>query len=167
MSGPTNRQLFALIAAVAAGSMAFALYLQYVVGLVVCPLCMTQRGFVILTGLTAFVAALHNPMALGQRLYALLAVIFAAGGAGFAGRHVWLQHLPPDEVPACGPSLEYMLETLPFAETFKILIMGDGNCAEVVWRFLGLSIPELTLGLFALMILVLLKALLAPTVQRS
>jgi len=65
-----------------------------------------------------------------------------------AARHVWLQHLPPDQVPACGPSLEYMLETLPFSETLSIVMMGDGNCAETMWTFLGLSIPEQTLALF-------------------
>jgi disulfide bond formation protein DsbB len=59
-----------------------------------------------------------------------------------------LQHLPEDQVPACGPSLEYMLETLPFSETLSLVLMGDGNCAETMWTFMGLSIPEQTLILF-------------------
>lgn len=159
---PSHRQVFAAIALGTAAAMAFALYLQYIVGLVVCPLCVTQRIFIIATGVISLTAALHNPARIGQVIYALLALIMAGIGAGFAGRHVWLQHLPPDEVPACGPSLEYMLETLPFAETFKILIMGDGNCAEVVWTFLGFSIPELTLGVFTALILALLSVLFRP-----
>ena len=69
----------------------------------------------------------------------------ASGGITSAGRQVWLQHLPPEQVPACGPSLEYMLESFPFSETLKRLVMGDGNCAEVVWSFLGLSMGEWSL----------------------
>jgi disulfide bond formation protein DsbB len=108
------------------------------------------------------IAALHGAGALGQRLYALLGLVFTGIGAGFAGRHVWLQSLPEDQVPACGPSLEYMLETLPFSQTLKVLLMGDGNCAEVVWTFVGLSIPQLTLGLFVAFGLVLLTILAKP-----
>lgn len=145
----SNRQIFALIALTTALSMSFALYLQYIVELAVCPLCFTQRVFVIGGGAIAAIAALHGPSsALGQRLYGLCILAMMAVGGGFAGRHVWLQHLPADEVPACGPSVQYMLETLPFSDTLSILIMGDGNCADVVWTFLGFSIPELTLAMF-------------------
>lgn len=145
----SNRQIFALIALITALSMSFALYLQYIVQLAVCPLCFTQRVFVIGGGVIAAMAALQGPSsALGQRLYGLFILAMFAVGGGFAGRHVWLQHLPADEVPACGPSVQYMLETLPFSDTLSILIMGDGNCADVVWTFLGFSIPELTLAMF-------------------
>lgn len=157
---PDKRTLFLLIAGVASAAMAFALYLQYVVGLTVCPLCLTQRVFIIGTGGVCLIAGAHNPGLLGSRVYAFFGLLLAGFGAGFAGRHVWLQHLPPEEVPACGPSLEYMLETLPFAETLKVLLMGDGNCAETVWTLLGFSIPEMTLALFALLLATLLVALL-------
>ena len=69
-----------------------------------------------------------------------------------AARHVWLQHLPEDQVPACGPSLEYMLEHFPFSSTLKLILMGDGNCAEVLWTFAGLSIPEQALLLFTMLV---------------
>lgn len=153
---PDSRRLFFLIALACAAAMGFALYLQYVVGLAVCPLCLTQRVFVIGTGAVCFLAGLHNPAALGRRLYAGLALVLTLAGGGFAARHVWLQHLPPDEVPACGPSLEYMLQTLPFSDTLSILLMGDGNCAETVWTLLGFSIPEQTLALFTAMAVSLL-----------
>ena len=55
---------------------------------------------------------------------------------------------PRELTPTCGPGLSYMLETLPLAETFQLVMMGDGNCAETVWTFMGLSIPEQTLALF-------------------
>ena len=94
------------------------------------------------------VAAVHHPGVLGRRIYATFALLFAGLGAAVAARHVWLQHLPEDQVPACGPSLQYMLDTLPFSQTLELVLMGDGNCAEVVWTFLGLSIPEQALLFF-------------------
>lgn len=145
------RPLFFWIFLITVGSMGFALYLQHVLQLEPCPLCITQRGMVILTGLFALLAALHNPAGWGRRVYAFLCLAAACAGAGVAGRHVWLQHLPEDLAPACGPSLEYMLETLPLSETFSLVMMGDGNCAETVWTLFGFSIPEQTLALFALL----------------
>jgi disulfide bond formation protein DsbB len=123
-------------------------YMEGVLGLTACPLCMTQRAFVLLWGVIALIAALHNPAGWGRRTYAALCGLAAAGGGAVAARHVWLQHLPSDQAPACGPSLEYMLDTLPFTETLSLVLMGDGNCAETMWTFLGLSIPEQTLLLF-------------------
>lgn len=133
-------------------AMAFAVvYLQQTLGLPPCPLCVTQRGFVILVGLFALLAAVHNPLGWGRRVYAGLCLLAAAGGGAVAGRHVWLQHLPQELTPACGPSLSYLLETLPLSETFQVVMMGDGNCAETVWTFMGFSIPEQTLALFAVL----------------
>lgn len=134
-------------------AMAFAvLFLQQTLGLAPCPLCVTQRVFVMLVGIFALVAFVHNPQDLGRRIYGGLCTLAAIGGAAVAGRHVWLQGLPEDQAPACGPSLEYMLETLPLSETFSLVMMGDGNCAETQWSFLGLTIPEQTLVLFAVLI---------------
>ena len=148
------RLVFLGIAAVAAISMAFAYYLEHQLELVPCPLCMTQRAFVVLTGVIALLAALHNPAGWGRRLYGGLCTLAAITGGAVAARHVWLQHLPEDEVPACGPSLEYMLDTLPFSETISLVMMGDGNCAETVWTHFGFSIPEQTLALFIVLIAV-------------
>lgn len=143
------RGLFGLMAAASAGLMLFALYLQHVVGEHPCPLCITQRVFVILVGLLALAAALHNPAAIGRRVWAALTLLAAVGGGIVAGRHVWLQHMPEDQVPACGPGLEYMFQTFPFQQAVQLLFMGDGNCAEVGWTLLGFSIPEWTLLAFA------------------
>lgn len=122
-----------------------ALYTQYVGGLNPCPLCMTQRVFYGLTGLIALIAAIHNR---GVRIYGVLSMLSALAGAAIAARQVWLQHLPPDAVPACGPSLEYMLQTLPFGEVFVHMLKGDGNCAIVDWRLWGLSMAEWSLLCF-------------------
>ncbi len=143
------RLVFIGLAFLAIISMLFArLYLEELLDLAACPLCMTQRVFVVLWGVIALLAALHNPPGWGRRVYAALCALAAIAGGAVAARHVWLQHLPEDQVPACGPSLEYMLETLPFSETLSLVLMGDGNCAETMWTFLGLSIPEQTLILF-------------------
>jgi disulfide bond formation protein DsbB len=151
------RLVFFGLAITALLAMLFArYYLQEYLGLAPCPLCMTQRVFVVLWGGIALLAALHNPAAWGRRVYASLCALAAIGGGAIAVRHVWLQHLPPDQVPACGPSLEYMLETLPFSETLSIVLMGDGNCAETMWTFLGLSIPEQTLILACAVLVVCL-----------
>lgn len=131
-------------------------YLQEYLALTACPLCMTQRVFVAAWGLVAFIALLHQPSGWGNRVYGMLCALSAATGGAVAARHIWLQHLPEDQVPACGPSLEYMLETLPFSETLSLVLMGDGNCAETVWTFMGLSIPEQTLILFVVTTLVCL-----------
>lgn len=142
------RGLFLCLFLLTVAAMGFALYLQHMLQLEPCPLCITQRAFVILVGVFALIAALHNPRGWGRRVYAGLCVLAAMGGGAVAMRHVWLQHLPEGMAPACGPSLGYMLETFPLSETFELVMMGDGNCAETVWTLLGFSIPEQTLALF-------------------
>lgn len=151
------RLVFAGLVLLAITSMGFAmLYLERYLNLAACPLCMTQRVFVLGWGVIALVAVIHNPSSWGNRVYATLCGLSAIAGGAVAGRHVWLQYLPPEEVPACGPSLEYMLDTLPFADTLSILLMGDGNCADISWTFLGLSIPEQTLIVFTVATLICL-----------
>ena len=127
--------------AVCAGLMGFALFAQHVLLLDPCPLCVFQRVAVISIGIIFLVAALHNPSGVGRFVYALLLALAAIGGGAVAGRHAWLQQLPPDQVPTCGPGLDYMLETLPFTEVLGKVFTGSGECAEIVWQFLGLSMP--------------------------
>lgn len=148
-----KRPVFFALFLIPVVAMAFAvLFLQQALGLPPCPLCITQRGFVVLVGLFALAAFIHNPSGIGRRIYAGLCTLAAVGGAAVAGRHVWLQSLPADQAPACGPSLDYMLDTLPLSETFALVMLGDGNCAETQWSFLGMSIPTQTLLLFLLLV---------------
>jgi len=151
------RLVFFGLAVMAVVAMLFAqVYLEQILGLPPCPLCMTQRVFVVLWGVIALIAALHNPARMGRRIYATLCALAALAGAAIAVRHVWIQHLPPDQVPACGPSLQYMLDTLPFSETLSLVLMGDGECAAIHWTFLGLSIPEQTLVMAAVVLAICL-----------
>lgn len=121
--------------------MGFALFSQYVLLLDPCPLCIFQRLAVIMLGLVLLVAALHDPGRSGARIYAACAGIVAAGGAAVAGWHVRLQNLPPAEVPSCGPGFDYMIDNFPLIEALSMIFKGSGECAEVVWSFLGLSMP--------------------------
>lgn len=145
MTLPTTRQTNLLILLSTIGLMSYALYTQYFEYLEPCPLCMTQRLFYILVGLLALLGLVHYRH---EKVYAILGALSALAGAAVAGRQVWLQHLPPDQVPACGPSLEYMLEAFPLGQTLETLLSGDGNCAEVVWTFLGFSMGEWSLACF-------------------
>ena len=146
----TPRKIFAFVAAACAALLAFGFYLQYFQDQEPCPLCLVQRGFYFALMVVFAVAAVHGPRAVGNAVYSIIGFALAAGGAAVAGRHVWLQHLPPDKVPACGPDLYFMLENLPLARTLEKLFKGSGQCAEVKWTFLGLSIAEWSLVWFVL-----------------
>ncbi len=124
-----------------AGLIAYALYAQHVLGLAPCPLCVFQRVAVIATGAGFLLAALHAPRGGGRRVYGLLIAAAAAAGVGIASRHVWLQNLPPEKVPACGPGLDFMLDTFALGEVVNMVFSGSGECAEISWSFLGLSMP--------------------------
>ncbi len=141
---PTPRLVLLALFLFAAGLMGFGYYLQYVVGLEPCPLCMTQRVFIVAAGLAALLAAIFN----AHRTGAVVVALMCLAGSGFAGRHVWLQSLPEDQVPACGPSVDYLLNNFPISEALEILLRGNGNCAQIDWTLLGLSIPAWTLLAF-------------------
>lgn len=135
-----------------AAMMGIAYYMQYAMGLKPCHLCIMQRVFFTAAGLVALAAFIHNPGARGVKFYGISSAVLALAGSGFAMRQIWLQHLPKDQVPACGPSLSYMLEEFPLAETIKVMFSGDGNCAEIAWvdPVIGLGIPEWAIVGFAM-----------------
>ncbi|MDX1482273.1 MAG: disulfide bond formation protein B [Woeseiaceae bacterium] len=125
-----------------AGMMAYALYAEYQLLMEPCPLCVFQRMVVIALGIVFLAAALHNPGgAIGRGVYAGLLLAAAAAGAGVAGRHVWLQSLPAEQVPACGPGFGYIIDSFPLADALRMIFTGSGECATVDWSFLGLSMP--------------------------
>lgn len=136
---PQNLRLEIFLAVV--GLLGYGYYSQYVDGLEPCPLCITQRFFFFLTGILGLIAFLHRPQALGAKLYGVFGGLFAILGGAFATRQLYLQSLPEDLVPACGPSLSYILESFPLWDALDVLMRGDGNCAEISWIFLGISMP--------------------------
>ena len=141
----SNRWLYLGGALFSGGLIGFALFLQYVKHEDPCPLCMVQRVIFIALLIVFALAALHGPKRTGARVYATLIALLALSGTGIAARHIWLQNLPKDQVPACGPGLDYMLEVMPMAEVLKQLMHGSGECAAKGWTLLTLGIPEWSL----------------------
>jgi len=158
------RSLFALGFAACAGGMGFAVYLEHFRGFEPCPMCVFQRIAMIAAGLAFLAGAVHGPKRVGRWVYAGLAALASGAGAGIAGRHVWLQGLPPDQVPACGPTLDYLLDMLPVTEVVTLILKGDGNCAKIDAAWLGLSLPTWTLVAFVGLTLL---ALAAPVIARK
>jgi len=154
----SNNWLYLMGFLFASGLMGFGLYLQYVKHQDPCPLCMVQRVIFIAILVLFLLAATHGPKRLGARIYAALIVLLSLVGVAVAARHIWIQHLPADQVPACGPGLDYMLETMPMSSVLKELLHGSGECATRGWNFLTLGIPEwsllcyLVLGFWAVLI---------------
>ncbi len=132
--------------------MAVALGLEHIMGLAPCPLCVFQRVAVIAAGIVLAIAAIHNPSGnVGKIIYGVLGLAAVGTGAFIAGRHVWLQSLPADQVPTCGPGLEYMMDILPMQEVVAMVLTGSGECAEIDFMLLGLSLPAWTLIGFLLL----------------
>lgn len=133
-----------------AGLLGFAYYLQYYEYQDPCPLCILQRIAFMALAAIFLVAAVHGPGRTGAIVYSGLLVVAASIGAAIAARHVWLQNLPRNQIPECGPGLEYMLKKFPLTQTLEKILSGSGECAEVGWTFLGLSIAGWSLAWFIL-----------------
>lgn len=161
---PHSRSLLLLLWVGCSVLIAIALYMQYQMELIPCALCMTQRVFIIAIGVLALIAWLHKPSDRGIRTYAIIGIVLALIGGAFSSRHIWLQSLPESLAPACGPSLSYLLETVPFMDAISVLLKGDGDCAKTVWSFLGLTIPAWTLVAFIGLFMTNLRLLLKPNV---
>ena len=134
-----------------AGLLAFSLYLQYYEYQEPCPLCVLQRVTFIALLTVFLIGVVHGPRRGGATVYSTLLAIISMTGAGIAIRHVWLQHLPKDKVPECGPGLNYMLNKFPLFDALAKVFRGSGECAEVGWTFLGLSIAGWSLVWFVLL----------------
>ncbi|AND69362.1 hypothetical protein ATSB10_19080 [Dyella thiooxydans] len=129
---------------ICAGLLGFALYAQYVWAMIPCPLCIFQRiGFMVM-GLFFLAGAIHAPKGGGRWIYTAGVLLGAAWGIAVAGRHLWIQSLPADEVPSCGGDLGYLMSAFPFAKVLKLVFTGSGECAKVE-PILGLPMPAWTL----------------------
>ena len=135
------RPWFLFAAVACAALLGFGLYKQHMDFVDPCPLCVLQRLVFMWIGIVGLVAAIHGPGRTGQRIYGVLLMAGGAVGMTLSGRHVWLQSLPADQVPDCGMGLNYMLDTMPLFDVLREVFYGAGECAEVMWTFLGISIP--------------------------
>jgi len=134
--------------------MTYALYAQYVLNLEPCPLCIFQRLAVIAMGIIFLLCSIIDPKSKISKLLASFSFTAAASiGIAVASRHVWLQNLPSDQVPGCGPGLDFMLSTFPLAEVLEMVLSGSGECANVDWSFLSLSMPSWVIISFFVMLI--------------
>ena len=148
MTLPSSRTVFLIVFLGCVVLMCTALFMQYVMHWEPCPLCTLQRVMVITTGVIALIAFIHHPRVKGIKVYGSLVTLSAVLGGSVSIRHIYLQHLPPDQVPACGPGLDYLIHVFSLFEVLKLLLVGDGTCATILWSFLGLSIPGWVLVAF-------------------
>ena len=134
------RRVLAAVAAVCVALLAFGLYLQHVVGLEPCPMCIVQRYALVLVAVAAGVAAAFRSR--GAHLAgAGLMVLLAGFGAFVAARQSWLQWNPP-EVASCGRDFYGMIETFPLQRAIPMIFRGSGDCSKIDWTFLGGSIAN-------------------------
>jgi disulfide bond formation protein DsbB len=146
------RRVLALVAVVCVGMLAFGLYLQHVVGLEPCPMCIVQRYAMITVALIAGVTAFLKSRAATVAGSALM-VLFAGFGAFVAARQSWLQWNPP-EIASCGRDFYGMIENFPLRRAIPMIFRGSGDCTKIDWTFLGLSIANWSFLWFALYTLV-------------
>ena len=131
----------------AGGILCIGLLVEFALGLAPCPLCMMQRIWFALTGIVAWIGLSHNPR---WGIYPLVSALCAMVGGGFAIRQLWLQSLPADQVPSCGPDLSYMIDAFPLGDLLVAMTSGPGDCAvihDVIplmsiagWSLLGFSL---------------------------
>ena len=135
------------------------LWLQHAEGLEPCPLCIFQRIAYLAVGVFALLAAWLDRRAAGRWLGGLV-LLSAVGGAGIAGRHVWLQSQPAGL--SCGPGLQTMLENFPLTDVLPRVFRGSGDCAEASWSLIGLTIAQWSLLWFVLLSVAALALLVPP-----
>jgi disulfide bond formation protein DsbB len=130
-------------AAVCFSLFGYAIYAEHMLELEPCPLCIFQRIALVALGVAFVLAAvLSVPRARAAGVVAVLLVMLAAGaGAGVAGRHVYIQSQPAGSIPACGATLDYMMDVFPVMYVLRKVLTGSGECSKIDWSFLGLSMP--------------------------
>jgi len=137
----TSRQGNLLGFAACAALLAYAYYAQFVLHLEPCPLCIFQRVGVFALGIMFLVAAAHDAIGWGRRVYAALLALCSLATIGVAVRQLYIQSQPEGSIPACGASLDFMLKVFSLIEVLVKVLSGSGECARVNWRFLGLAMP--------------------------
>ena len=137
------------ILAVTGALLSGALVMEHIFDMVPCPLCLMQRIWIFAAGIFAFIGLMHDPR---WGIYPLLSMASATIGGGFSIRQLYLQSLPADKVPACGPDITYMIDAFPLKDVLAAMTRGTGDCATVTWQFLGVSIPGWALAGFVVIL---------------
>jgi len=151
------RRAYALICLACIAMLAFGMYLQHVVGLEPCPMCIVQRYALVLVGVFAAFAAMSKGRGL-RGLWGVLGIVAAGGGAFTAARQSWLQWYPPEFVN-CGRDIYGMIETFPLQRALPMIFRGSGDCSKVDWTLVGLSLANWSFIAFAVLIVLMLVLL--------
>lgn len=159
------RRTLALMCLACLAMLAFGLYLQHVVGLEPCPMCIVQRYALIGVALFAGLASVR-PQRVWYKGLSLLALLCAGFGAFTAARQSWLQWYPP-EFATCGRDFYGMIENYSFSRAIPMIFRGSGDCTAVDWTFLGGSIANWSFVCFVGFGLVLLWLLAKGGVRRA
>ncbi|MBA2963144.1 MULTISPECIES: disulfide bond formation protein B [Ramlibacter] len=158
------RRTLALVCAACVGMLAFALYLQHVVGLEPCPMCIVQRYALILVALAAGLTAIFRSR--GAWLTgSVLGLLFSGFGAFVAARQSFLQWYPP-EIMSCGRDFYGMIETFPLKRAVPMIFKGSGDCTKIDWTFLGGSIANWSFVAFLAFALVFLGVVVTTLGKR-
>lgn len=144
----SNRVFFAIISSSCLGLLAYGYFLEFFEDLLPCPMCIFQRLCYMAIALVSLIAVIQAPQRTGGITYGVLVIMLSSIGASIAARQTWLQHIPQELVPECGPGLEFMLEMYPLLETVERALLGTGDCAAVSWTFISMSIAEWSLVCF-------------------
>ena len=99
MNLPSSRTIFLIVFLGCTGLMGVALFMEHVMGLEPCNLCILQRVAVIATALIALVAAIHGPAVNGIKTYAGFGILASATGAGVSGSATMVAKFTPRTGP--------------------------------------------------------------------
>lgn len=150
---------------ICAGLLGFALYAEYKLGMIPCPLCIFQRiGFIVMA-VFFLLGALFAPRGGTRWVFTGGALLGGIFGIAVAARHLWIQTLPVDQIPSCGPPLDYMFSAFPFAKVLQLVFTGSGECAKVE-PILGLPMPAWSLLWFIVLAVLAIVATRRRTRQK-
>lgn len=157
----TYRIILILLSAISFFVLGASVYFQYYKGLMPCPLCLMQRFTVAAIFFFSLMGVCLTTLS-RARFVSLMHIILSLAGIYFATRQLWLQALPAEHIVSCVPGLEVLMRYFPWQEVAKALFWGSGECGEVQWQMLGLSMPAWSL-LYFIGILILATFLFKKT----
>jgi protein dithiol:quinone oxidoreductase len=146
------RILSALGCALCATLLAGGYYIEHVLEVDPCPLCIFQRLTFAIIGVLFLIATITKLKKLASYLLSSILTLFSVIGLGLAGRQMWLQHLPADQVPSCSAGLEKLLQMHPTLDVLKMVLKGSGDCAVIDFTIFGLSLANWSFFCFILIL---------------
>jgi len=155
-----------LLGFVCIGLVGASFFVQHVLGVEPCPLCIIQRLTYLGLIPVFFAAAMARPHGRTQRTLLWTAAILALGGLGVAGYQTYLQLFPVPLVVSCSASLSYMLDTMAVTEVLTRLLHATGECSDTSFKVLGLTLAQVSLVIFlsfTVLLITLLRRRAAPT----